>query len=168
MDHMRTRPIEAGAEAVLGGATGLVAGAMIRDMLKPKCEEKLCDKVMKNTCCEIKKQADLVKKVVDPTAHSLIEMGPVPGAAKAAVEAAVGVGAGKAAAEGAAIATKVAAQTASEIEQHRKDNPTTSKIERGIGYATGGPIAGGLVGTAIEVGDVKARQAYNWVKGLLK
>jgi hypothetical protein len=153
---------------------------MLRKMLDQKDCEKLCDKVLKNTCNELQKQAEIMKKVlVDPIAKPIIEMGPAPvgpqgDAAKAAVQAAVEAAAA-AAAPGAAIAAKVGVeagkaaaeavkQTNKDLDQHRKDNPTTSKIEQGVGDVIGGPIAGKLVGTAIEVGDMKARQAAKWVK----
>ena len=89
-------------------------------------------------------------------------------AAKAGAEVGIGPIAGPIAVEAGVKAAQAAAEAAKsagkEIDQHRKDNPTTSAVERGIGYGIGGVVAGKAVGTAIEYGDVKARQAYQWMK----
>ncbi len=177
LEHVKNHPAEAAAEGVLAGPAGVLGGAMIRQMLeKDGCCEKLGEKVMKKTCEEIKKHADMIKKLFDPFKMPLIEMGPQVGTgvrpemvkagvevAKAGVEAAIPV-IGPVATEAAKIGAEAAKQTQKELEQHRKDNPTTSQVERAIGKVAGGVLAGDAVGTAIEIGDIKARQAYQWVK----
>lgn len=193
LDHVQNRPVEAVAEGALLGIPGVVGGAMIRKMMEN--QKDCCKDIMKSTCENIKKQAEMLKKIFDPTKLPVIEMGPVGPFGDAAVKAAAGAAAGgvgsvaaeaakhaiKAGAEvgvgpvigpvaveaGAAAAQKAAeaAKAAQkELEQHRKDNPTASAVERGVGYGVGGVLAGKAVGTAIEYGDVKARQAYQWVK----
>jgi hypothetical protein len=155
LDHVRNRPIEATAEAVAAGATGVVGGAMIHKMIENRNCEKLCEKVMKTTCCEIQKQAEIAKRVIVDPGDAIKAAAKV---AAGATTVGLGIEAGKAAAE----AIK---QSSKELEQHRQENPTTSRIERGIGWATGGIIGGKAVGTAIELGDIKARKAYQTIKG---
>lgn len=155
LDHVKNRPLEAAAEAVVAGVPGVVGGAMLRKMMENKgCCDNLCEKAMKNAGAEIKRQAEILKKVIDPLRPPVIEMGPLPigGPVSAPLEPVIQ----KVAQETAKQVANEVVHAQKEIAQHRKDNPVTSKIERVVGGPVGGPV--------IEYADVKARQAYKYVK----
>lgn len=179
LDHVQNRPIEAVAEAVAAGAVGVAGGALAHKIMEKDCCGNVVEKALKGAAKEIQRQAEMLKNLFQPQLLPLMDAG-AGRAVQAGVEAAVvgaavgaaGVGAGKMAA-GAIEAAKAGAKAVqageqSELDKHRKDNPTTSQVERVAGQIIGGPIAGKAVGTAIEYGDAKSRQAYKWVKSFFE
>lgn len=154
-DHIKNRPGEALAEAAVGGAAGVVGGALLRRAY----EKKDCCSSLQDTIKDVHKMIE--KMVVPKLVPPLMPLGTVPIVPQIdtqALEAAknVGVAAAKAAAAG----------VNNELEQHRAANPVTSAVERGIGYAAGGLLGGKAAGTVIELGDIQMRKNVNRVKAL--
>lgn len=167
-DHMKNRPLEAVAEGLLLGPAGIMAGAAVHKMMDKKdccnpaeVNKKLNEKI--NDRPDVIK--DLLKNPFIVPVVSPIGMPPmIPN--EVLKRAAKSVGTGQ------MIDTEAARETIKKInqdlDQHRKDNPTASVIERSVGYAVGGVVGGKMVGTAIEMTDIGYRKAYDYVKSWFK
>lgn len=171
-DHMKNRPVESIAEGLLLGPGGIMAGAAIHKMMEKKDLKDCCNPAEMNKKLneKLNDRSDVIKDllknpfvvpVLTPVggipveaikrASKLAGTGPVPGV------------------EATRETIKEAAKTInSELEQHRKENPTASAVERAAGYAVGGVIGGKLVGTAFELNDIAQRKAYDYVKSWFK
>ena len=159
-NHMKNRPGEALIEGALFGPAGVIGGAAAHKFMKanekvqpvnmPKVEEKSILDHIKDF-----KYIPVISPVISPI--PLNDIGKYVGTGPVIDH------------EKAAAVIKVAANEANNaITEHRKENPTASTLERTAGYVIGGPIAGKVVGGAIELGDVGARKAAKWVKSFFE